>query len=244
MNKNFKFSAAFKLVLMAGMVSTLAACGGSDTETAAVVTPQPITYALTMSGTAATGVAIANATVSATCATGVAIATTGIDGAYTLKVPSPAVGPCILSVTNNGVTLRSIAAGDGAKANITPLTEMLVSYIAVSSGAGAAATPRDLVTNANVKITVTNATMMLATANRVSAVLSGLAGLNVPNDFLSATLIPKSATNPGNAQDAILEAMKAKNVINANGGMSAAVLEALRKDAASNATTGGTGGSG
>lgn len=254
MKKNFEFSAAFKLVLMAGMASTLAACGGgSDAPPPVAVTPPPVitvpppppvSYAITMSGVAATGAAIANATVSAVCQSGGATATTAADGAFTVKVPAPAEGPCVLSVTNDDVVLRSIATGDGAKANITPLTEMLVSHIAVTSGAGAAATPAQLAKNANVKITVTNATMMLATANRVAAIVGNAAGVSVPNDFLSATLIPKSATNPGNALDAVLEAMKAKNVVNAKGKASAAIEEVLRKDAASNTTTGGTGGSG
>ena len=251
MNKSFKFSAAFKLVLMAGMVSSLAACGGGDETTTSVVPPTvvvspppPVSYAITLSGTAATGAAIANAPVTTTCSVGTATAQTSADGSYTVKVPAPGEGPCILSVTQNGVTLRSVANGDGARANITPLTEMLVSHIAVASGAGGSATPQQLVANKNVKLTVGNATMMLATANRVAAILQGPAGMNVPNDFLTAILVPKSATNPGNAQDAVLEVLKARNVVNANGAASAAVLEALRKDAASNATTGGTGGSG
>lgn len=254
MKKNFKFNAAFKLVLMAGMVSTLAACGGDDPPPPIAVTPPPvvgvpppppvISYAITISGTAATGAAIANATVSAACMSGVATATTATDGAFTVKVPAPAEGPCVLSVNNEDVVLRSIATGDGAKANITPLTEMLVSHIAVATGAGSTATPAQLSKNANVKTTVNNATMMLATANRVSAIVGNAAGVSVPNDFLSATLIPKSATNPGNALDAVLEMMKAKNVVNAKGKASAAIEEVLRKDAASNGTTGGTGGSG
>lgn len=253
MNKGFQFSAAFKLVLMAGMASTLVACGGSSdngtptpppvSNPPPVVTP-PVSYAITVSGTAATGAAIANATMTATCRTGSATAQTGADGSFTVKVPAPGEGPCVLSVTQNGVTLRSIAAGDGAKANVTPLTEMLVSYIATSSGAGTTASPAQLVQSKNVQTIIGNATMMQATLNRVAQVVSIAAGVSVSTDFLSATLVPKSASNPGNAQDAILEALKSRNVVGANGAPAAAVLESVRQDAAENTVTGGTGGSG
>lgn len=245
MKKSFKFSAACKLVLMAGMASTLAACGGSDNDTPPVsVTPPPVSYAITMSGTAATGAAIANAALTASCKTGSASAQTNADGSYTIKVAAPGEGPCILSVTQNGVTLRSIASGDGAKANITPLTEMLVSYIATSSGAGTSATPAQLAQSKSVQLIVGNATMMQATLNRVAQVVSTAAGISVPTDFLTASLVPKSATNPGNAQDAILESLKSRNIVGANGAPAASVLESVRKDAAQNTVTGGTGGSG
>jgi hypothetical protein len=246
MNKSFKFSAAFKLVLMAGMATTLAACGGGDDSPAPVKPPPVVTYAMTMTGTAATGAAIANATVTTSCKVGSATATTNSDGSYTVKVPVPGEGPCIISVTQGGTTLRSIANGDGAKANVTPLTEMLVAYIAVSSGAGAAATPTQLVQNNNVKTIVTNQTMMAATVNQVVQIVQQAAGpgVTVPTDFLSATLVPKSPTNPGNAQDAVLEALKTKGVVAPNGAPAPVVLEQVRKDAAQNAVTGGTGGSG
>lgn len=259
MNKSFKLNAALKLVLLAGMVSTLAACGGGGSSSVTpppigttpppVVTPPvvppPVPFAITINGTAATGAAIANATVFAACKSGVATAQTAADGAYTIKVPAPGEGPCILSLTQNGVTLRSIAAGDGAKANITPLTEMLVAYTAVSSGAGVNATPQQLASNNNVRTIVGNSTMMLATTNRVLQLLANAAsGVTVPADFLSATLVPKSATNAGNAHDAVLEALKARNIFSANGQTAAAVLDAVRKDAAENTVTGGTGGSG
>ncbi|BDT60622.1 hypothetical protein MasN3_41160 [Massilia varians] len=250
MNKSFKLNAAAKLVLMAGVAATLAACGGGNDSPAPTPTtpppPPPVSYAISISGTAATGAAIANATVTAVCKTGTATAASGADGAFTVRVAAPGEGPCILSVTQNGVTLRSIAAGDGAKANITPLTEMLVSYIAVSSGAGTGATPAQLAANANVKTVVTNATMMSATVNRLVQIVSTATGgsVAVPTDFLSAALVPKSATNPGNAQDAILEALKARNVVDANGAVAPAVLTNVRNDAAKNTVTGGTGGSG
>lgn len=253
MNKSFQLNTALKLVLMAGMVSTLAACGGgggghneppvsTTPPPPPVTTPPPVSYAITMTGTAATGAAIANGTVTTTCRTGSATALTNADGSFTVKVPAPAEGPCILSLTQNGVTLRSIASGDGAKANITPLTEMFVAYVATSSGAGVAATPVQLAQSANVRIIVGNATMMQATANRVALIASTAAnGVAVPSDFLSATLVPKSATNPGNAQDAVLEALKAANIFGANGSVVASVLENVRKDAILNTVTGGTG---
>lgn len=249
MKKSFKFSAACKLVLMAGIASTLAACGGgggSNHNNTSPVVPPPVSYAITVTGTAATGAAIVNANLAAACKVGVANAITGAEGGYTAKVPAPGEGPCILSVVNNGVTLRSLANGDGAKANITPLTEMLVSYIAISSGAGAAATPTQLAQNANVRTIVTNATLLSATVNDLAQVISAATNgaVVVPADFLTATLVPKSATNPGNAQDAVLEALKAAKVVDTSGAIAPALLQEIRKNAAENTVTGGTGGSG
>jgi hypothetical protein len=246
MKNGFKYSAAFKLVLMAGMVSALAACGGGD-DPAPVTPPPPVTtYAMTMTGTAATGAAIDNGNVSVACKVGSATATTDTKGAYTVKVPVPGEGPCIISVTKGALTLRSIAAGDGAKANVTPLSEMLVQYIAVSSGAGVSATATQMVQNANVRTIVTSPTMMAATVNQVIQVVQTAAGpgVTVPADFLTGALVPKDSTNPGNALDQVLEILKAKNVVTPGGQVATDVIQKVIDDAKDNTVTGGTGGSG
>ncbi|MFD2366424.1 hypothetical protein [Pseudoduganella sp. GCM10020061] len=246
MNKSFKFSAAFKLVLMAGMATTLAACGGGDDSPAPVKPPPVVTYAMTMTGTAATGAAIDNGNVTVACKVGSGTATTDSKGSYTIKVPVPGEGPCVIAVTKGNLTLRSIAAGDGAKANVTPLSEMLVQYIAVSSGAGATATPTQLAQSANVKTIVTNPTMMSATVTEVIKVVQTAAGpgVTVPADFLTGTLIPKDATNPGNALDQVLEILKTKNVVTPGGQVAAEVIQRVIDNAKNNPVTGGTGGSG
>ena len=246
MNTSFKFSAAVKLLAMAGMVSALAACGGGDDTPPTTPAPPVITYAMTMTGVAATGAAIDAGNVTATCKVGSGIATTDGNGGYTVKVPAPGEGPCIISVSKGNLTLRSIAAGDGAKANVTPLTEMLVSYIATSSGAGANATPTQLAQNAGVKTIVTNPTMMAATVNQVVQVVQAAAGpgVTVPADFVTGALVPKTSTNPGNALDQVLEILKTKNIVTPGGQVATEVINKVIDDAKKHPLTGGTGGSG
>jgi hypothetical protein len=243
MNKSFKFSAACKLVLVAGMVSTLAACGGDNDP----ITPPPaMTFAMTMTGTAATGAAIGRGNISAVCRVGSAITATAENGSYTVKVVAPGEGPCIISVTKGDLTLRSIATGDGSKANVTPLSEMLVQYIAVSSGAGVDATAAQLVQSANVRTIVTNPTMMAATVTQVAQIVETAAGpgVTVPTDFLTGALVPKDATNPGNALDQVLELLKTRNVVTPGGEVAAEVIQQVIDNANENPLTGGTGGSG
>ena len=224
-----------KVLAGAGIALALAACG-SDYDS-----PPPD---LVLKGTAAVGAAIVNAPVSVVCKTGTGTATTAADGTYTVNVAS-GTGPCVLTVTTaGGATLRSIAAGSG-NVNITPLTELLVSYIAVQTGAGASASPSALVANANVNTVMTNNTVFNATVSRVVAQVQAAAGagVTVPSDFLTAPLVAKSATNPtGNALDQVLDALRARNVITATGAPAPTVVAAVQTEASRNTITGATGG--
>jgi hypothetical protein len=234
---SLKLGTTFKLLLAAGVVSALAACGGSNVPNTG--------YPLSIGGTAATGTAIANGAVSVSCKIGSGTATTGAVGSYVVTVPVPAEGPCIVSVTTaSGAVLRSIAAGNGSLANVTPLTEMLVSYMAVQSGAGASASPAALAANTNIATIINNPTVLAASVTQVIAVIKAAAGSDVvvPTDFLTATLIPKTSTTTGNAQDQILDLLKTRNVIITSGGVDSGVVIGIQINAGQHTLTGATGG--
>jgi len=83
--------------LLALTLSTafLAACGGGGGGTAGT---NGVTT-ITLTGTAATGKAIAGATVTAKCQTGTGVATTIADGSYSLLISGGKL-PCLLQITN------------------------------------------------------------------------------------------------------------------------------------------------
>ncbi|TFW16744.1 hypothetical protein E4L96_15775 [Massilia arenosa] len=225
-----------KLLATAGLAATLVACGGgSDT---------PTTNKITVSGTAATGLAISGATITMTCKGGSANGTTGPDGTYSLTVQNTQAGPCVITVLTTGGSLRSIAQGDGAHANVTPLTELLVSYIGVQTGVGAGASASAFVNSPNVATVMTNPTVLSASVGQVIASIKPFIGdLIVPADFLTGPLQAKTATSSANnAQDQILDALKLRGVITTAGTPAANVVAAATANAAQHVVTGGTGG--
>ena len=103
-------------------LTTLAACGGGD-DAAAAAAATPAAATVTLTGTAATGAAIGNATVTATNARGVAAtARTGADGKYTLNIADGA--PFALSITDAAGKVWYSYATQAGIANITPLTTL------------------------------------------------------------------------------------------------------------------------
>jgi len=248
-SRSLKLSTTFKWLLAAGMVSTLVACGGDGGSDP--VTPPPVPKkTLTIVGTAATGLAIANGAVTATCRVGSGTATSGANGDYTVTTvatTADAVGPCVLTAaTSGGAILRSFAPGDGARANITPLTELLVSYVATQTGAGATSNPATLVANTNLQNVISNNTVLTASANKLIDVLKATAGsdLVIPSNFLNTPLVAATATNPnaGDALDKVLDILKARAVITPSGAPSTAVAQAAVQNAGQNTITGATGG--
>ena len=113
----------------------LVGCGGSD---GVDTPPAPVPpAAVTIAGTAVKGAALSGATVSIKCATGTASATAGADGRYTISMTGATL-PCALKVTGTeGSIFHSIVAGTSSTgtyaANISPLTELLVSKVAGGS---------------------------------------------------------------------------------------------------------------
>lgn len=185
----------------------LAACGGGGSSTPVVTPPAA---SLTLSGTAASGLALAGASISAKCQTGSGNATTLADGSYQLVI-SGGVLPCVLEVSNpaDSSKLHSVATGSGltATVNITPLTEMLTARVLGSepvtffAAFDATAAARS----------ITTATVQAAQAD-VALVLVGTVDTSIISSFVSAALKPATAANTagGDAQDKLLDTLKTK----------------------------------
>jgi pimeloyl-ACP methyl ester carboxylesterase len=103
----------FRLIATgSAVISLLVACGGGGDGP-------------TLSGLAATGAAMANASVVAKCTTGSTVTgTTGADGTFNLRL-GDREAPCLVQVTKGAVTLHSFASASG-RINVTPLTDMVV----------------------------------------------------------------------------------------------------------------------
>ena len=191
-----------QLSLLAGAL-LLAACGGGSSGVSA---PAPT---LTLSGTAATGLAIADASVQAKCMGGNGITTTLADGSYRLTVAGGSL-PCALRVSfgTDGAALHSLAMGAGleATANLTPLTELLVAratqkgstraYFDGFDAAAARALSAQLLVNAQAE---------------VSAFVNGTVATGVVSDFIAT---PFKAATPGkptnDAYDKLLDVLTAR----------------------------------
>ena len=183
----------------------LAACGGGATSPSISTTTD-----ITLSGTAATGKAIAGATVTAKCQTGSGTATTIADGTYSLVVVGGKL-PCLLQITNpaDGSKLHTVATGSGstAVANITPLTEMLAARVlrvepAVFFAAFDAAIATSTFTTVALKAAQTD----------VGTVLTGTVDTSSLGDFIATPLKAATPDNltGGDAQDKMLDALRVK----------------------------------
>ncbi|MCP3705615.1 hypothetical protein M3I54_01170 [Paraburkholderia sp. CNPSo 3274] len=108
-------------------VATLAACGGNSCIGLGGCGGTTVTPNVTISGTAATGTAIASATVGLSCAQGSGSTLSDGGGHYTITVNVTL--PCILTVSSGGVSLHSLAFAEGTF-NTTPETELMLVYLA------------------------------------------------------------------------------------------------------------------
>lgn len=178
---------------------------------------------LTVSGTAATGLAIAGQPVDANCTGGAGRATTNADGTYTVTVEGGAALPCVLRVTmENGEFLHSVALGTGstARANITPVSELVLARL---TGGDPASFFTGFDGSSEV---VSEASVQAAVAVIVDTLKSAGIDLEGVGDVLTAELV--AATGPGgqgNAFDQALDALKA--AVEANGTTLAQLAETI-----------------
>ena len=177
----------------------LVACGGggSDPPSPPAPAPPPTAAALALSGTAATGAAIAGAAVDVVCSGGTASGTTRADGGYDLSVTGGSL-PCVLRVTSGGSVLHSLAWGASgsasARANITPLTQLVVAYYAALdpaayyAGFSSASAP-----------SVSASGVAAAQAWLVALLQSAGIDATASGDLISATLVPRTSGSAGSA---------------------------------------------
>lgn len=175
----------------------LVACGGATSGSVGEVSS-----GLTVTGTAATGAAIASGAVSAKCKTGTGSGITNAKGNFSLAVVSGTL-PCVVKVTAlSGAVLYSVAEGSGSSAsvNVSPLTDVIVAAAAGSSSesvytnfdalAQAKVTGLALVNAKNSIAVALRSVMNLANVDPLKDVLvagSGV-GLDAQLDQLSASL--------------------------------------------------------
>ncbi|UUZ76172.1 hypothetical protein LP414_33245 [Polaromonas sp. P1(28)-13] len=201
---------------------------------------------LTLNGTAATGAPVVNGAVTATCKTGTGTATSNANGSYTVTV-SNGVGPCLLAITPvGGVPMYSVTSGSGATqtANITPMTNLLVSYLRNVPGM-TAADPAAWFALPTTRALLADTAALTAriVTDFVPALKTLVPTLSVATaDFLSTAF----TANPGSSTtDADLEKLKTAGIVTSTGTPSAAATASLTT-AASNDTpvvapTGATG---
>ena len=208
------------------LAALVAACGGGGGSSPS--------YRL--SGVAATGAAVANATVTVQCAAGSpTTTTTAANGSYTVDV-SNGTPPCLVTVTQGSLVMRSVTTT--GTANVTPLTEALVTSIAAAKGVS------------NVALLVTPGTAGTVSASdlvnaqvALRAVIQQATGVTVPAniDLITGPLVPPSGTTAGNAYDQALDALKAQNVITTTGTLTPAVQTQVNSSTSETVKPSGTG---
>jgi hypothetical protein len=194
------FKKAGQAALVLG-VATLAACGGGSNE--------PV---LTVSGVAATGLAVDGGSVAVQCVSGTGTATTLSNGSYIVSMAN-GQGPCLVTVTKGSVVLRSIAAASNtgtAIANVTPFSNAIVASLITAKGA---TTPEALITNATLR--PSNENLSAAVTAVIVKINEALTALSQPTLALTTDLLGQpgfvaaTATSPtgGDALDKALDAL-------------------------------------
>ncbi|QBE61925.1 hypothetical protein [Pseudoduganella lutea] len=238
------------------ILATLAACGGTE-DPDIPFQSKPIT----VSGTVATSRAAdatttaLNVPVTLDCRNGHGTAMSDASGNYTVTTTGLTSGPCVVTATivsgTTATVLRSLAAGDGSRANVTPLTEMLTQYVWAQTGfvfpagqSNYATQPGSALAELNrFRDLMANQVTLDASLGRVIAVAQAseaAPAVAIPADFLTGQLVARTASNPGNAQSKVMEDLRARplaapnaasNVIDAGGLPAAPLLALLHADA-------------
>lgn len=204
------------LSLVVGGSAMLAACGGNPP--------------LNVSGTAATGLALDGATITATCKSGNGTATSNASGTYSVTVVN-GEGPCLIKAVKGTTTLYSVSTGVGANqtANVTPLTNLFVTYLLNSGTSTPAASPEAWFATSAVQATLADtAKVTTYIAPFIAAVnaLPGASAITIPTTFLSTAFVAGS-TPTSDPLDIVLEALKTAAVVTATGAASTSTSTAI-----------------
>ncbi|MCK9686885.1 hypothetical protein [Scleromatobacter humisilvae] len=132
-----RFHPSLRTRLASLSVLALAACGGSDGDGPVAPLTPPAATPMQVSGTVASGAALAGSTVAVSCARGSGSTTADTSGVFTQKLEDGQL-PCVVTATSaDGATvLHAIAPGTSAAdttVQVTPLTELLVAQFAGTS---------------------------------------------------------------------------------------------------------------
>ena len=184
------------------LVAALSACGGGGGS---------VTPTVSLSGTAATGAAIASGTVTLKCVSGTsAAATTAVDGSFTIDIGSVTL-PCVGRVDYKDATataqkLHTFISAAGT-ANITPITELLVASL--NSG-----TATDAFDNFDAtKAKAFTAAQIKSAVDAVKTYLKNTLGVdttNLPDDPVGSKFVAASGATAGDKADKVLDDVAAK----------------------------------
>jgi hypothetical protein len=218
--------------------SALVACGGGTSSGSSPTS--------TVSGTAAVGAALANASITLTCKNGSGSATANSNGAYTATFAFD--GPCAITATGGAITIHSFAAGAGTF-NVTPLTELLLNYIAAQLGTTVSGLLSGITSNTSYQSALSNSTVIANAQAAVAQLIKTQYGITLSSSsFLTVSFTPGQ---PG--ADADLDTLLTAGAITANGQPTAALTAAATAAGAAapisgggngGGATGGTGGTG
>jgi hypothetical protein len=150
--------------LCVASLATLVACGGSFCVGLDSCGGGNGLQNVALSGTAATGKALASATVSFRCAR--SSGSTLSDGGGHYSITFNATLPCILTVTSGGTTLHSLAFAGGTF-NTTPETELMLVYLASQLGTSETSLIADFPSNSQFQQVLINQTDVLAAQSAV-----------------------------------------------------------------------------
>lgn len=139
-----RFLRAAAGALCLASLAALSACRGSVCLGSEGCFDDGDVQTISLSGTAATGRALASATIHFDCAAGGAATVSDIGGNYRLMLD--AVLPCMITATAGGTTLHSLAFAGGTF-NVTPETDLMLVYLASQLGTDTAHLVADLPTN-------------------------------------------------------------------------------------------------
>lgn len=194
----------------AASLAALGACGGGSFCVGFDGCTASSTPAVTLSGTAATGRALASATVGVSCAQG--SASTLTDGGGHYSVTFSGALPCIVSVTSGGTILHAPVFASGTF-NTTPGTELMLVYLAAQLGTNETSLIAGLPGNVQFQKVLSNQDDVLAAQ---SAVVT-----NLQQHYAVALTVPAFLTTPfvvGQAGvDSDLDALAKAGAIDANG---------------------------
>ncbi|MBR8450266.1 hypothetical protein L0Y81_04480 [Burkholderia multivorans] len=208
----------------AAALTTLAACNG-DACFGLDVCFNDGTQPVSVSGTAATGHALASAPVTVSCAQG--SATTLTDGGGHYRVTVDATLPCMIAVTSGGTTLHSLAYAGGTF-NTTPETELLLVYLAAQLGTNTAGLIGNFQDTARYRQAMGSADAVQAAQSAVVANLQQQYTVTLSTPAFLTT--PFTVGQPG--VDGDLDALAKAGAIDSNGMPAAAAVALLTQSGA------------
>ncbi len=199
----------FAIGLISAAVVTLTACGGGGGGSAGGTANGTVS---SVTGVAATGLAIVKGSVTLKCVTGItsAIAATGTDGSFSIDVSGVTL-PCVARVTYTDSTgaqqkLHSLVS-TASNVNITPVTDLLVAKLTN----GSAATAFDSFDASKVQNYTTD--KVSAATAAVKTYLKDTLGVdttNLPDDLIGTKFVAATSSTPGGDFDKVLDDLKVK----------------------------------